>query len=387
MTFKSFYTRLAIIAICSSYVLADAPPILQSEVKGLLVIQLEDGSHAGMASQMNATAIPAEDNTSFHLQFNQEVGELMTSATAEVEKLMRVRHSKNLPVGHTIEFGFSDKHSPKDGPSAAVACALMTESIISGIKLDQTFAVTGDITATGAIRPIGGVNAKIRGASRQNCEIFGVPKANQAAISDLLIMEGIEAVTNIQIILLENFDEALAISRSDKSEDFTKAIEEFNMVSKAIKNNPNNASHPKVLEKLKWILKIMPHHESARLTALYGLKKGNNQLSLSGSFTEIERQANSLSAIIKNSSTYTTKLDNSLWDNMIELKKLRSKVDPRATPLIMAYLDIADFFREHREKKQFTNQLDKELDVLIDKLNSVSDELKNNKEVQEELMN
>ena len=98
--------------------IAGPPPILQSQVKGLLVVELGDGSHAGAASQMNATAIPGKDAQSFEPRFNQEVGKMMTAATADVEKLMRVRHPDHLPLGNTIEFAFADKQTLKDGSYA-----------------------------------------------------------------------------------------------------------------------------------------------------------------------------------------------------------------------------------------------------------------------------
>ena len=54
------------------------------------------------------------------LRFNQPVGKLMKGATAEVEKFMKVRHAGKLPADYTVEFGFANKYSLKDGPSAAV---------------------------------------------------------------------------------------------------------------------------------------------------------------------------------------------------------------------------------------------------------------------------
>ncbi|MFN7342704.1 MAG: hypothetical protein ACK5TA_05145, partial [bacterium] len=79
----------------------------QSQVKGLLVIQLPNGSFAGAATQMNATVVPISKNSqiNFGIRFNQQVGPMMYGATQEVEKFMRVRHQKDLPIGHGIELG------------------------------------------------------------------------------------------------------------------------------------------------------------------------------------------------------------------------------------------------------------------------------------------
>ncbi|MEO1843273.1 MAG: S16 family serine protease, partial [Akkermansiaceae bacterium] len=151
---------------------------MQSQVKGLLVVQLGGGEFAGTASQMNATVVPGKKGT-FSIKFNQAVGSMMEKATVEVEKFMRVRHGDKLPVGHRIELAFSDKYSPKDGPSAAVVSALLTDSIITGEDIDPDFAATGDMTAAGEVRPVGGLSGKVSGAIKKDCKIIGIPAPNQ----------------------------------------------------------------------------------------------------------------------------------------------------------------------------------------------------------------
>lgn len=366
--------------------LAEKPPRMQSQIKGLLVIELANGSHVGGASQMNATAFPGDDKEVFALRFNQDVGKMMTAATNEVEKFMRVRHPDTLPIGHTIEFGFADKHSPKDGPSAAVACALMAESIISGVELSPVFAVTGDITATGEVRPVGGVGAKVKGALRKGCDVFAVPKENKAAIADLYVMDGLSAVSNVQIMLIENFEDALALGRLDRSEKMTAAIADFKMVSDAVKKNPKNASHPKVIEKLKSILEAFPENESARLIALHGLGKGVKNLSLGGSLNEIESAAKGLKLLLNDRSVFSERWNDSLWQNKLDFKELRQKIDTRTKPLLQGYMDISEFFRANRTKQQFTNDLRIKLDSLIESLNAEYTKIANDEAMQEELM-
>jgi hypothetical protein len=45
---------------------------------------------------MNATVVPGKEGA-FSIGFNQQVGEMMESATVEVEKFLRVRHGDKLP--------------------------------------------------------------------------------------------------------------------------------------------------------------------------------------------------------------------------------------------------------------------------------------------------
>ena len=371
---------------CVSVGFAEKPAILQSQVKGLLVMELPDGSHAGGASQMNATAIPGEGSDSFSLRFNQDVGEMMNAATQEVEKLMRVRHADSLPTGNTIEFGFADKHTPKDGPSAAVACSLMAESIIAGVELDQKFAVTGDITATGEVRPVGGVEAKLRGAARKDCEIFAVPAGNKASIDDIYVIDGVAAISETQIVLIETFEEALRIGRADKEEAVKQAVEDFKLVSKAVKSNPKNAAHPKVVEKLKTILAAIPGHESARLVALHGSGRGPTKLSLLGSLNLIEKRAAFLSSSMTSGSFMDRGMDDTLWENLGELKGLRGMVDDRTRPYLDSFLAVTSFLKLHRDKNQFSAQLMREFRTVLVKIDIERQKLMSNREVQEELM-
>jgi hypothetical protein len=312
---------------------------------------------------------------------------MMTAATAEVEKLMRVRHPDTLPTGHVIEFGFADKYSPKDGPSAAVACALMAESIIVGIKLDPAFAVTGDLTATGEVRPIGGVGAKVRGASRKESRIFAVPKANQSSIEDLYVTDGIAAIADVQIILVENFDQALHIAKAEKDPETQAAIDEYVLVQKAIARNPGNASHPQVIEKLKNVIKAIPNHESARLIALHGVNRGPKKLSLSGSMDAIQTGAARLSETLKDGSWTHKGMDDPLWDNVSRLTSLREAVDVRTRDYLDAFLSTATFFKTIRERKYMTPNLQRDLTNSLEKIKIEEKKLLNSHEVREAMIN
>ncbi|MDG1670312.1 MAG: hypothetical protein P8H96_05565 [Akkermansiaceae bacterium] len=363
------------------------PPLLQSKVKGLLVVDLGNGSYAGTATQMNATAIPAQDRGSnFQLRFNQRVGKMMISATAEVEKLMRVRHRDKIPKGYLIEFGFSDKHTPKDGPSAAVACGLMADAIISGNPLDQQFAATGDMTATGEVRPVGGVGAKIRGAMRKNCTVFSVPAGNRSVVEDLYVSHGIEAVAKIQIITVSQFEEAVAISRATKSKEVAQAFADFEMVQKAVLKNSGNAGHPKVREKLKSILKTIPHHESARLIALHGMKRGPKRLSLAGSLQEIDGAANELGAVFKNGSFSSPGFDDPLWDSIARLDRLKLAVDVRTKPFLMSFLKVGTFVKLNRERKVLRESEITEFATLVNNIDVERNKLMSNKKIREEML-
>ncbi len=388
LVFKTFSILLA--CCLSSQVHAQQPKLLQSQVKGLLVIELPNHNFAGSASQMNATAVPMDVNAgkSFSIRFNQRVGEMMRSATEEVEKLMRVRHGKDLPSGYSIEFGFADKHTMKDGPSAAVACAMMAESIITGEPIQPSFAVTGDITATGEVRPVGGIIAKVRGAAKRDCKVMAVPIGNKADIQDIYVIEGINSIIATQIILIENFDQAWDVGRAERSVKIQKAIDDYAMVQASITRAPANISHPQVLEKLKFIMEVIPNHESARIISLHASGKGPNKLSLAGSLQAIQGAAEELNETIKSGNYQERGVNSPLWESVSSIKRLRDNVDPRTKDYIDAFIKAATILKDFvaSGKKQWATDQLREFNTQISRIESEESKLLNSVEVQEELL-
>jgi ATP-dependent Lon protease len=95
---------------------------------------------------------------------------------------------------------------PKDGPSAGVTIATALVSALSGRPARNDVAMTGEITLSGRVLPIGGVKEKVLGAVRAGISTIVLPKVNEADLEDLPK----EISDTLTFQLVEELGEALA---------------------------------------------------------------------------------------------------------------------------------------------------------------------------------
>ena len=97
---------------------------------------------------------------------------------------------------------------PKDGPSAGIAMATSIVSALSKRPARSDVAMTGEITISGRILPIGGLKEKILGAVRAGITTIVIPKANEPDLEDLT-----EEVRRMLTVLpVSELGEALALT-------------------------------------------------------------------------------------------------------------------------------------------------------------------------------
>jgi ATP-dependent Lon protease len=74
---------------------------------------------------------------------------------------------------------------PKDGPSAGITMATALMSLVTGRPVRDDVAMTGELTLTGQVLPIGGLKEKALAAQRAGVKRILAPSRNEADLEDI----------------------------------------------------------------------------------------------------------------------------------------------------------------------------------------------------------
>jgi len=125
---------------------------------------------------------------------------------------------------------------PKDGPSAGVTMATALTSLATGMPVRRDIAMTGEITLSGRVLPVGGIKEKCLAAMTHGVTTVIVPMANQKDVNE--IPEEFKKKMNFMFV--ENLDEVFALAFDKKS--FKHKHSQKHKQPKKIKGPPASAA-------------------------------------------------------------------------------------------------------------------------------------------------
>ena len=135
---------------------------------------------------IEATAYPGKGK----LQITGQLGEVMQESAQAALSWVRA-HSEELGLPedwfttHDVHVHVPAGAVPKDGPSAGVTMATAIVSLVKGTPVADDVAMTGEITLTGQVLPIGGVREKTLAAQRAGVKRVILPRENEADLDEL----------------------------------------------------------------------------------------------------------------------------------------------------------------------------------------------------------
>ncbi|MFD3868782.1 endopeptidase La [Streptomyces sp. NPDC058623] len=158
------------------------------------------------------------------LTLTGQLGDVMKESAQIALSFLRSHGAElELPVADLKDRGvhihFPAGAVPKDGPSAGITMTTALASLLSGRQVRTDVAMTGEVSLTGRVLPIGGVKQKLLAAHRAGLTTVIIPKRNEADLDDVPaeVLEGLEVhpVTDVRQVL------ELALAPAEVS--FTKA--------------------------------------------------------------------------------------------------------------------------------------------------------------------
>ena len=135
---------------------------------------------------IEATAMPG----SGHLTVTGQLGDVMKESAMAAMSYVRT-HSPELGLEddyfqtHDIHIHVPAGAIPKDGPSAGVTMATAICSLVTDTPVNNDVAMTGEVTLTGQVLPIGGLKEKTLAAQRAGITTVILPSRNEADLEDV----------------------------------------------------------------------------------------------------------------------------------------------------------------------------------------------------------
>jgi ATP-dependent Lon protease len=165
---------------------------------------------------IEATAMPG----SGELTITGQLGDVMKESAQAGLSYVRHNQSRMAPELPEDWFAKNDLHIhvpagavPKDGPSAGVAMTTAIASLVSGRPVENDVAMTGEVTLTGQVLPVGGIKEKVLAAQRAGIKRVILPARNEGDVAEIPEHER----GDLDFVYIEEVREALEAALEQRS--------------------------------------------------------------------------------------------------------------------------------------------------------------------------
>ncbi len=152
------------------------------------------------------------------LQLTGRLGSILKESCLAGVSYLRTR-SQELEIPetffarHDIHIHIPEGATPKDGPSAGVAVVTAIASLIRGTPVRKDVAMTGEITLTGKVLPVGGIKEKVMAAKRAGIKNVLLPAKNTDDLRDIPA----KFLKTLKITPVETIDDVISQALVDRS--------------------------------------------------------------------------------------------------------------------------------------------------------------------------
>ncbi|MBS4173733.1 ATP-dependent protease LonB [Bacillus sp. FJAT-49736] len=177
------------------------------------------GPNSGILLEIEVTVIPAKDKGTINITGIVEEESIggqgkqvrrKSMARGSIENVITVLKTMGVPADqYDIHVNFPGG-IPIDGPSAGIAMATGIYSAIYKIPVDNSVAMTGEISIHGNVKPIGGVVAKVKAARQAGAKTVIIPADNMQTI--------FQEMKDIKVIPVNKLEEVLNVALINRFE-------------------------------------------------------------------------------------------------------------------------------------------------------------------------
>jgi ATP-dependent Lon protease len=164
---------------------------------------------------IEATAYPGDGK----LQITGQLGDVMKESAAAALSYLKANAwrwdgevGEDWFRGHDLHVHVPAGAVPKDGPSAGITIATALVSLVTGRAVRSDTAMTGEITLTGQVLPIGGLREKSLAAQRAGVTRVIAPRQNEPDVEDFPP----NLVAEMEFIFVDTIDQVLAEALEEK---------------------------------------------------------------------------------------------------------------------------------------------------------------------------
>ncbi|HET6181466.1 MAG TPA: endopeptidase La [Candidatus Sulfotelmatobacter sp.] len=165
---------------------------------------------------VEANAMKGKGGFTMTGQIGQVMQESMQAALTWVRSNAdRLGVAEDFFANHDIHIHVPAGAIPKDGPSAGVTMATALVSLLTKRRITPLLAMTGEITLSGNVLPVGGIKEKVLAAKRAGVRDVILPAENKMNVEEDLTPEQLE---NFSVHYVKTIDEALKVSLPEVAE-------------------------------------------------------------------------------------------------------------------------------------------------------------------------
>lgn len=336
---------------------SDSVPATESSVNtcGLLTMEgcREITCRSSIISGKTFKFRPAELNSEYFM-----------SAFRESLKYIALTGTEGL-IGRQVDFLTDAELTDEEGPSGALACAVLTEAVAGNFKVDSLVAFSGDVNADGTVQPLDDQKERLTASPDSLYHVVVIPKADRYSLDDILLLHGPAIFYTTQIFEVGTLNQAVEIGKKTRPENINQSLKTFYQVQQVLKQ-PDGRKYLRnshVKKRLSEVIKLTPNHLSAQ--QLIKVSKGiyPRHLSLQASF-EIVFEA--LKPVIEDDGIdQYGKLDPEGFE---KLKRYRDRLDPSLEKLAGATFSFETSGRigtdSGNERARVTQNLKEELNAV-----------------------